>query len=225
MSEISVPRFRITAMAESSVSELTRQRLLHAAFDVFAVKGFDSGTVREITDRASANLAAVSYHFRGKEELYVAVIREAVQRLLAPLSRDIPRAHTSEQRLVICTDVLRGALFESHGASPAVQLIARELVAGGRTLRHVLRMALLDDETLLLTLSPWRRSDDLTTIVDVVSVLGALAAAASVAMPMGESLQGEMIAAGERDRAGITARLAGSIVSGMMLPVTSSPVS
>lgn len=225
MSETSVPRFRTTAMAESSVSELTRQRLLHAAFDVFAVKGFDSGTVREITDRASANLAAVSYHFRGKEELYVAVIREAVQRLLAPLSRDIPRAHTSEQRLVICTDVLRGVLFESHGASPAVQLIARELVAGGRTLRHVLRMALLDDETLLLTLSPWRRSDDLTTIVDVVSVLGALAAAASVAMPMRESLQEEMIAAGERDRAGITARLAGSIVSGMMLPGTSSPVS
>ena len=55
----------------------TWSRLLEAAGEVFAEKGFKLATVREICDRAGANIAAVNYHFRDKEQFYVEVIRHA----------------------------------------------------------------------------------------------------------------------------------------------------
>ncbi|MBN2475927.1 MAG: CerR family C-terminal domain-containing protein [Pirellulales bacterium] len=55
----------------------TRHRLLEAAGEVFAEKGFQAATVRDICGRAGANLAAVNYHFGDKERLYVEVVKHA----------------------------------------------------------------------------------------------------------------------------------------------------
>jgi AcrR family transcriptional regulator len=49
----------------------TRQRLLAAASEVFAEKGFWETTNADICERAKANTAAVNYHFSSKEDLYV----------------------------------------------------------------------------------------------------------------------------------------------------------
>jgi AcrR family transcriptional regulator len=50
----------------------TQQRLLAAAAQVFAEKGFWETTHQEICRKAQANTAAVNYHFGSKENLYVA---------------------------------------------------------------------------------------------------------------------------------------------------------
>jgi len=55
----------------------TRERLLSAAGEVFAEKGFTSATVRDICRQAGANIAAVNYHFGDKESLYVAAVQQA----------------------------------------------------------------------------------------------------------------------------------------------------
>jgi TetR/AcrR family transcriptional regulator, regulator of cefoperazone and chloramphenicol sensitivity len=55
----------------------TRVRLLEAAGEEFADKGFELARVRTICERAGANLAAVNYHFGDKEQLYVQVLLEA----------------------------------------------------------------------------------------------------------------------------------------------------
>lgn len=54
----------------------TRERVLGAALDVFAEKGFRQGTVREICSRAGVNSAAVNYHFQSKEGLYRFMIED-----------------------------------------------------------------------------------------------------------------------------------------------------
>ena len=56
----------------------TRTRIIEAAGEVFAEKGFADGTVREICQRAGANVAAVNYHFRDKEELLFAAVKERI---------------------------------------------------------------------------------------------------------------------------------------------------
>lgn len=48
----------------------TRERLLAAASEVFAVKGCRDATIAEICDRAGANISAVNYYFGSKEALY-----------------------------------------------------------------------------------------------------------------------------------------------------------
>lgn len=52
----------------------TKTALLDAAEILFAERGFADTSLRELTTRARANLAAVNYHFGGKEELAVAVL-------------------------------------------------------------------------------------------------------------------------------------------------------
>jgi AcrR family transcriptional regulator len=47
-----------------------RERLLDAAEELFAEKGFNGASVRDITTRANGNVAAVNYHFSSKEKLY-----------------------------------------------------------------------------------------------------------------------------------------------------------
>ena len=56
----------------------TRERLLDTAERLFAERGFATTSVRDITDGAGANLGAVNYYFRSKDNLYVEVfIRRA----------------------------------------------------------------------------------------------------------------------------------------------------
>src|SRR6516164_2523355 len=54
-----------------------RQRLLEAAGEIFAAKGFEGATVRDICKRAGANIAAVNYYFRDKERLYIEAVKHA----------------------------------------------------------------------------------------------------------------------------------------------------
>lgn len=56
-------------------SEDPRERLLEAAGEIFAEKGFKGATVREIIERAGVNIAAVNYYFRDKERLYIEAVK------------------------------------------------------------------------------------------------------------------------------------------------------
>ena len=55
----------------------TKVRLIEAAGEEFADKGFDATRIRTICDRAGANVAAVNYHFGDKEQLYVQTVLDA----------------------------------------------------------------------------------------------------------------------------------------------------
>jgi TetR/AcrR family transcriptional regulator, regulator of cefoperazone and chloramphenicol sensitivity len=55
----------------------TKVRLIEAAGEEFAAKGYGSARIRTICERAGANVAAVNYHFGDKEQLYVETVLHA----------------------------------------------------------------------------------------------------------------------------------------------------
>jgi TetR/AcrR family transcriptional regulator, regulator of cefoperazone and chloramphenicol sensitivity len=55
----------------------TKVRLIEAAGEEFASKGYECARVRTICERAGANVAAVNYHFGDKEKLYVETVLHA----------------------------------------------------------------------------------------------------------------------------------------------------
>jgi AcrR family transcriptional regulator len=55
----------------------TKERLLQAACEIFAEKGFRETTVADICEAAAANIASVNYYFGDKENLYDEVWRHA----------------------------------------------------------------------------------------------------------------------------------------------------
>ena len=55
----------------------TKLALILAAGELFAEHGLDGGSVRDIIEKADANIAAVSYHFGGKEGLFIEAVLHA----------------------------------------------------------------------------------------------------------------------------------------------------
>lgn len=85
----------------SSRSDDVRERLRAAAEALFAEHGVGNVSVRSITAAAGANMAAVNYHFGGKDMLVIEVFRDVAQRTsksrLDALAALDKRARTSGQ--------------------------------------------------------------------------------------------------------------------------------
>ena len=69
----------------------TRTQILDAAERLFAERGYRGTSVRAITDRAGANLAAVGYHFGSKAQLLTAVIRRVIEPIIAAQGAGLDR--------------------------------------------------------------------------------------------------------------------------------------
>jgi AcrR family transcriptional regulator len=65
----------------------TRLKLLNAARDMFAEKGFDSTTIDDITERADVGKGTFYYHFTDKDD----VIAELVERMMGELMESIDK--------------------------------------------------------------------------------------------------------------------------------------
>ncbi|HUC61950.1 MAG TPA: CerR family C-terminal domain-containing protein [Alphaproteobacteria bacterium] len=83
-----------------SRGEDTRQRLIAAAFEVFAERGYEGATTRHLAERAGVNLPAIQYYFGNKEGLYRAAVGTIVARIeehMAEVARRIEAALTARQ--------------------------------------------------------------------------------------------------------------------------------
>jgi len=105
----------------------TRERLLEAAGEVFAERGFRAATIRGICERAKANVAAVNYHFGEKEELYRAVFDYA--RDYAPrFPQPVISAGPAEQQLHAFIHTTLTRYFDEGRPAWLGKLIAQEMI-------------------------------------------------------------------------------------------------
>jgi AcrR family transcriptional regulator len=108
----------------------TRSALIEAAAEVFAEVGFHHARVRDICQRAGANVAAVNYHFGDKERLYAEVMRESFTRVTAayPLDLGVEADATAEERLRAFVRSYFLRIFACDGDSRHSRMILREMV-------------------------------------------------------------------------------------------------
>lgn len=63
----------------------TRDKIMDIAHDLFAKKGFDAVSVREISKEAVVNLSAINYHFENKLSLFRSVMQKSIESIVEDL--------------------------------------------------------------------------------------------------------------------------------------------
>jgi AcrR family transcriptional regulator len=105
----------------------TRWRLLNAACEVFAQKGFRDAKVAEICKLAGANIAAVNYYFGDKASLYIETWRHAFQQFEAPTFSELADG-SPQERLREYIQILMKNFATKGGVGHFSRLYMMELV-------------------------------------------------------------------------------------------------
>lgn len=109
----------------------TKNKILDAAENLFADKGFNGTSLREITSQAEVNLAAVNYHFGSKKELIKAVMSRYMNELSPRLEVALTTVYMLEN--IELVDVFSAFIepllslndFKENGTSNFLQLLGR----------------------------------------------------------------------------------------------------
>ncbi len=124
--------------------DATKTRLLEAAGEEFAEKGFAGATIRSICKRAEANVAAVNYYFGDKEQLYTQAVIEAHRCGVPAWSEsEIEEGPPAEQLRLFIHHFLSGVLAINRESSWQHALMLREMIrptsASATLVREVIR--------------------------------------------------------------------------------------
>jgi AcrR family transcriptional regulator len=115
-------------MANREDGKKTREKLLKAASEVFATKGYRNATIAEICRKAGSNVAAVNYRFGSKDALYMAVWNNAFDQAIRAYPLDggtAPDAPAEDHlRALIHSNVHR--VLDAGQLGHAGQILLRE---------------------------------------------------------------------------------------------------
>jgi AcrR family transcriptional regulator len=158
----------------------TKARILAAAEEVFAARGFDGSSTREIAAAAGVNISSLHYHWESKETLYLAVLQDIYDRIIA-LARQSVRTRAGGaggSRAAIETTL--GRLIDFFLDHPTIpRLLLRRLLerGGGGGPPHVERDILspawvaYGELARQIGLPAMRRTDAQLTMLTINSVL------------------------------------------------------
>jgi AcrR family transcriptional regulator len=117
-------------------TQSTREKILDVAERLFGQQGFPCTSLRQITDEAGVNLAAVNYHFGSKEDLY----KNVLIRRLRPVNEERMKLLTHAEQLAgeqpvpirsiletFIRPLLRHAMGDSVGGVSLLRLLSRDM--------------------------------------------------------------------------------------------------
>mgnify|MGYP003617846836 FL=1 len=121
----------------------TKDRILHAAEELFAQQGFAASSRRQVTSRADVNIAAVNYHFGSKDNLVNEVFRRRMDEMSSARLEALQRATLASPVLLepILAAFVEPALAmaqDRHGGAAFIRVIARAYAESNAGLRKFL---------------------------------------------------------------------------------------
>jgi AcrR family transcriptional regulator len=108
-----------------------RNRLLDVAEKLFSERGYADTSVRDLTAEANCNVAAVNYHFGGKDKLYIQMFRRHMEELFTEHKANIEKVMNSanptlEKLLETIVETALEALSGADERIPMLKLTVRE---------------------------------------------------------------------------------------------------
>ena len=121
----------------------TKDRILHAAEELFAAQGFATTSLRQVTSRADVNIAAVNYHFGSKENLVNEVFRRRMDVMSAQRLAQLKQAQGAapgqlEPILAAFVEPALAMAQDKHGGGAFIRVIARAYAEKNDGLRKFL---------------------------------------------------------------------------------------
>ena len=121
----------------------TKDRILTAAEELFALHGFAGTSLRQVTSVADVNIAAVNYHFGSKENLVNEVFRRRMDEMSSARLAQLARASSAQPgdlRAVLAAFVepALALAHEKNNGGAFVRVIARAYAEKNDNLRKFL---------------------------------------------------------------------------------------
>ena len=132
--------FKRQSKSDELETSQTQARLLDAAGEIFAEFGYRAATIRQICEKAGANVAAVNYYFGDKEQLYLAVLHSVPEAHAEKYPSDgkLHPDSTPQDRLRAYIESLMQRIFDPGRPGWHAKIIARELAEPSRALDSLL---------------------------------------------------------------------------------------
>lgn len=109
-------------------ADATRMRVLDAAEQLFARKGFDGTRLREVAEQASVTVPLVCHHFRDKDTLYAAVVERGLERFVSLGWEVLSRGSTVAEQL---SDFVHMLIHLGAREPDITAILHREMADGG----------------------------------------------------------------------------------------------
>jgi TetR/AcrR family transcriptional regulator, fatty acid metabolism regulator protein len=103
-----------------------RQRILDAAVKVFAKRGFHATRVSDVASAAGVADGTIYLYFKSKDALLVSLFESHVERLLAFLEKELPRAASPSEKLKRIVEVQLGLFEGERDLAEVVTVILRQ---------------------------------------------------------------------------------------------------
>lgn len=123
-------------------SQKTKREILDIATELFAKKGFDGTSTRDICKAAGVNISMISYYFGGKEELYSKVVSNIVENIIQYILnnlriKELPKSfdHLSKEEKISALfkflDMMMDYFYSDKISDSAIMIIFREQMTSG----------------------------------------------------------------------------------------------
>ncbi len=109
----------------------TQDKLLKAAEEMFAERGFDGVSVRDITGKAGVNLGSLTYHFGTKEKLFAEVITRKSEPLVLVGRGIVNSRKTPPEKLTALMEAYAMHILHDE---PSLKVLFAEMLLGGTRL-------------------------------------------------------------------------------------------
>ncbi len=137
-----MPRTALEKARDAPAS--TKARILDAAEAVFAAKGFEGASTREIAATAGVNISSLHYHWESKETLYFAVFENIYDRMVELVRASIPESSLDRPASRSVIDDSMGRLFDFFADHPNIpKLFVRRLLEADEATSEIERDILL----------------------------------------------------------------------------------